>query len=73
MAEQASVNGGSNTVVRSQSNGLAIAGLVCGLVGTVLVNWILGPLAIICGGIAGREPTRALRTGAWRSPPSSWA
>jgi hypothetical protein len=32
-------------------NGLAIAGLVCGLVGTLLFNYILGPLAIIFGGV----------------------
>jgi hypothetical protein len=32
-------------------NGLAIAGLVCGLVGLFFVNYILGPLAIIFGGV----------------------
>jgi hypothetical protein len=34
------------------SNGLAIAGLVCGLVGVLFFNIILGPLAIIFGGVA---------------------
>lgn len=32
-------------------NGLAIAGLVCGIVGILLFNVILGPLAIIFGGV----------------------
>jgi hypothetical protein len=32
-------------------NGLAVAGLVCGLVGLLLFNYILGPLAIIFGGV----------------------
>ena len=32
-------------------NGLAIAGLVCGLVGVLFFNYILGPLAIIFGGV----------------------
>lgn len=32
-------------------NGLAIAGLVCGIVGLLIFNIILGPLAIIFGAI----------------------
>ena len=36
---------------RTGSNGLAVAGLVCGIVGIFLLNYILGPLAIIFGGI----------------------
>jgi Domain of unknown function (DUF4190) len=36
---------------RTGSNGLAIAGLVCGIVGIFLLNYILGPLAIIFGGV----------------------
>ncbi len=51
MAEQTTVGSGSDTTARSTSNGLAIAGLVCGLVGLVLFNFILGPLAIIFGGV----------------------
>jgi len=35
----------------SRSNGLAIAGMVCGIVGLFLANVILGPLAIIFGGV----------------------
>jgi len=34
-----------------QGNGLAIAGFVCGLVGLLILNIILGPLALIFGGI----------------------
>ena len=34
-----------------QGNGLAIAGLVCGLVGLLVFSVILGPLAIILGGV----------------------
>jgi hypothetical protein len=42
----------SSTGTQTQNgNGLAIAGLVCGLVGVLLFNFILGPLAIIFGGI----------------------
>lgn len=36
----------------ARGNGLAIAGLVCGLVGLLFAPIILGPLAIIFGGIA---------------------
>lgn len=36
---------------RSSSNGLAVAGLVCGIVGLFLFNVILGPLAIIFGAV----------------------
>jgi hypothetical protein len=34
-----------------RGNGLAIAGLVCGLVGLLLVPIVLGPLALIFGGV----------------------
>jgi uncharacterized protein DUF4190 len=33
------------------SNGLAIAGLVCGLVGLLFLPIVLGPLALIFGGV----------------------
>jgi hypothetical protein len=41
----------STGAVRSASNGFAVAGLVCGIVGLLLANFILGPLAIIFGGV----------------------
>lgn len=36
---------------RTSSNGLAIASLVCGIVGLLIFAFILGPLAIIFGGV----------------------
>ncbi|MHA6757350.1 DUF4190 domain-containing protein [Streptacidiphilus sp. PAMC 29251] len=45
-------------------NGIAIAGLVCGIVGIFLFNIILGPLALIFGGVGLRN---AKRSGAGRS------
>jgi hypothetical protein len=36
---------------QSRSNGMAIAGLVCGIVGIFIFEVILGALAIIFGGI----------------------
>jgi uncharacterized protein DUF4190 len=41
-----------------RSNGLAVAGLVCGLVGLLLFNIVLGPLAIIFGGVAWAQANR---------------
>lgn len=41
----------STTVQRQGSNGLAIAGLVCGLVGLLFFSVVLGPLAVIFGGV----------------------
>lgn len=37
--------------VRTRENGLAIAGLVCGLLGLLALAIVLGPLAIIFGGL----------------------
>lgn len=34
-----------------QGNGMAVAGLVCGIIGLLIFWFILGPLAIIFGGI----------------------
>lgn len=50
MASDASVSEQQETVDRG-GNGLAIAGLVCGIVGLVVFNIVLGPLAIIFGSI----------------------
>jgi hypothetical protein len=36
---------------RAAGNGMAIAGLVCGIIGLFFFSVILGPLAIIFGGI----------------------
>lgn len=37
--------------VGTQTNGMAIAGLVCGIVGLLVFSIVLGPLAVIFGGI----------------------
>jgi|tagenome__1003787_1003787.scaffolds.fasta_scaffold20605154_2 hypothetical protein len=50
MAQDTSHTGTPSTT--RQGNGLAVAGLVCGLVGLIFFNVVLGPLAIIFGGIA---------------------
>ncbi|MGW6057838.1 DUF4190 domain-containing protein [Streptomyces sp. NPDC055189] len=39
----------------SRTNGFAVAGLVCGIVGVFFLNIILGPLAIIFGAVALRQ------------------
>jgi hypothetical protein len=41
----------------SRTNGLAIAGLVCGIVGLFFLSFVLGPLAIIFGALALRQKT----------------
>jgi Domain of unknown function (DUF4190) len=48
IAGQHSGSAGQGT---QNSNGLAIAGLVCGLVGLLFLPIVLGPLALIFGGI----------------------
>ncbi|WP_329113904.1 DUF4190 domain-containing protein [Streptomyces sp. NBC_01465] len=35
----------------SRTNGLAVAGLVCGIVGLLIFNVVLGPLAIVFGAV----------------------
>ncbi|GAA2462034.1 DUF4190 domain-containing protein [Streptomyces glaucus] len=39
----------------SRTNGLAIASLICGIIGVFLFNVILGPLAIVLGAVAMRQ------------------
>lgn len=39
----------------SRTSGLAIAGLVCGIVGIFILPIVLGPLAIIFGAVALRQ------------------
>ncbi|GGV58500.1 hypothetical protein GCM10010277_61280 [Streptomyces longisporoflavus] len=39
----------------SRTNGLAIAGLACGVVGIFIFSIVLGPLAIIFGAVALRQ------------------
>ena len=44
-------NAPQTTGTGTRSNGLAIAGLVCGIVGLILFAVVLGPLAVIFGGV----------------------
>ena len=53
--------GTGNTMAPPQSNGFAIAALVCGIVGLFIANFILGPLAIIFGGIGLSRANRGAR------------
>ncbi|MET7454682.1 DUF4190 domain-containing protein [Streptomyces sp. NPDC005574] len=40
---------------RSRTNGLAIASLICGIIGVFLLNVILGPIAIVLGVVGMRQ------------------
>jgi hypothetical protein len=50
-----------NDVASGTSNGLAIAALVCGIVGIFIAEIILGPLAIIFGAIGLHRANRGAR------------
>ncbi|OON77318.1 DUF4190 domain-containing protein [Streptomyces tsukubensis] len=47
--------GQSGARSRSGASGLAIASLVCGIVGLFFLSIVLGPLAIIFGGVTLRQ------------------
>ncbi|MCZ9342049.1 DUF4190 domain-containing protein [Streptomyces sp. TRM76130] len=48
--------GSSSTAsARTRTNGLAVASLVCGIVGLLVFNVILGPVAIVLGAVALRQ------------------
>ncbi|MGW0337474.1 DUF4190 domain-containing protein [Streptomyces sp. NPDC003011] len=40
---------------RSRTNGLAIASLICGIIGLIFFNVILGPIAIVLGAVGMRQ------------------
>ncbi|MFF4397353.1 DUF4190 domain-containing protein [Streptomyces sp. NPDC001480] len=46
---------GGSPAASSRTNGLAIAGLVCGIVGVFFLNLVLGPLAIVFGAVGLRQ------------------
>ncbi|MFF9864512.1 DUF4190 domain-containing protein [Streptomyces sp. NPDC013953] len=46
---------GTHGHAESRTNGLAIAGLVCGVVGVLVFNVILGPLAIVFGALGRKQ------------------
>ncbi|MFF0156269.1 DUF4190 domain-containing protein [Streptomyces sp. NPDC005263] len=39
----------------SRTNGLAIAGLICGIIGLIFFNVVLGPVAIVLGAVGLRQ------------------
>ncbi|MGV9255576.1 DUF4190 domain-containing protein [Streptomyces sp. NPDC003697] len=45
----------SNVSSRSRTNGLAVASLVCGIIGLFLFNIVLGPIAIVLGFVGLRQ------------------
>ncbi|MFI5758233.1 DUF4190 domain-containing protein [Streptomyces sp. NPDC051569] len=47
--------GNSSAPARSRTNGLAIASLVCGIIGLFVFNVILGPVAIVLGAVGLRH------------------
>ncbi|MFF8592425.1 DUF4190 domain-containing protein [Streptomyces sp. NPDC015220] len=52
----ASHSGSTVPSTGSRTSGLAVASLVCGIVGVFFLNVVLGPLAIIFGAVALRQP-----------------
>jgi hypothetical protein len=50
-----------DTRAASKSNGLAVASLGCGVVGLVLFSAVLGPLAVIFGGVGLKNAQRGSR------------
>jgi hypothetical protein len=60
MSQDTSVTG-QGTGTTQDGNGLAVAGLVCGLVGLLFLPIILGPLALIFGGIGWSKANRGAK------------
>ncbi|WSQ14473.1 DUF4190 domain-containing protein [Streptomyces sp. NBC_01231] len=40
---------------RSRTNGLAVASLICGIIGLLFFNMVLGPVAIVLGAVGLRQ------------------
>ncbi|MGC0380351.1 DUF4190 domain-containing protein [Streptomyces sp. SAI-129] len=51
---------GAGTRKGGRTSGLAIAGLVCGIVGLFILPIVLGPLAIVFGAVALRQTGSAM-------------
>jgi hypothetical protein len=60
MSQDTSVTA-QDTGTTQDGNGLAVAGLVCGLVGLLFLPIILGPLALIFGGIGWSKANRGAK------------
>jgi hypothetical protein len=63
MSQDTSVAGSTSGSVGAgqDGNGLAVAGLVCGLVGLLFFPIVLGPLALIFGGIGWSKANKGAR------------
>jgi hypothetical protein len=57
VSQHNSITGQAGTRARG-GNGLAIAGLVCGLVGLLFLPIVLGPLAVVFGGVGWSRANR---------------
>lgn len=51
---------GNGAAPRGGSNGMAIASLICGIVGLFFLGFIFGPLALILGGLALYQTSRGM-------------
>jgi uncharacterized protein DUF4190 len=51
---------GNGTAPRGSYNGMAIASLVCGIIGLFFLGFIFGPLALILGGVALYQASRGM-------------
>jgi len=60
MSQDTSVTGQATSTTQN-GNGMAVAGLVCGLVGLLFLPIILGPLALIFGGIGWSKANRGAK------------
>jgi uncharacterized protein DUF4190 len=58
MAGYGSTHGRTYHRTRTGTNGMAVAGMVCGIVGLFVFNIILGPLAVIFGAVGLRRSHR---------------
>jgi Domain of unknown function (DUF4190) len=59
MSQDTSYSG--TTTTTREGNGLAVAGLVCGLVGLLVLPIVLGPLAVIFGGVGWSKANHGAR------------
>jgi hypothetical protein len=59
--EQRTIETDNAVVTTGGSNGMAVAALVCGIVGLFVLQIVLGPLAVIFGGIGLHHANRGAR------------
>jgi hypothetical protein len=51
---------GNGAAPRGSSNGMAIAAIICGIVGLFFLGFIFGPIALILGGLALYQASRGM-------------